>query len=119
VSPEAACALGANVLKWGVLPVSPEGPRAQGANLLTCGVLPVSPEGPRAQGASVLTCGVVSHRFNCGAPGKLFRCLELAQLTEGGLGRSKPMTNLIESTVTHCVECIYYIQALLSCLPQK
>ncbi len=53
---------------------------------------------------------------NCGATGKLFRCFELAQLTEGGLGHSKPATNLIESTVTHCVEYFYYIQALESCL---
>ncbi len=45
--------------------------------------------------------------------------LWLAQLTEGGLGRSKPVTNLGESTVTHCVEYFSYIQALLSCLPQK
>ncbi len=49
----------------------------------------------------------------CGAPGILFRCFELAQLTEGGLG---PATNLIESTVTQCVKYFYYIQALLSCL---
>ncbi len=48
-----------------------------------------------------------------------FRCFELAQLTEGGLGRSKPATNLIKSTVTHCVEYFYYIQAFKSCLPQK
>ncbi len=42
--------------------------------------------------------------YCCGAPGKLFRCFELAQLTEGGLGRSKSATNLIESTVTHYEE---------------
>jgi hypothetical protein len=34
---------------------------------------------------------------NCGAPGNLFRSLELAQLTGGGLGRSKPATNLMQA----------------------
>ena len=33
------------------------------------------------------------------------------------LGRSKPATNSqAQALATHCVECFYYIQALLNCL---
>ncbi len=52
---------------------------------------------------------------SCGALGNLFRCFELAQLTGGGLGRSKPATNLMQAH-QHTVWRFYYIQALLNCL---
>jgi hypothetical protein len=58
----------------------------------------------------------------CGVPGKLFRCFELAELTEGGLGCSKPATNLSESTVTHCVVYVFLLYSslkILSCLLLK
>ncbi len=34
---------------------------------------------------------------HCGAPRNLFRCFKLAQLTGGGVGRSKPATNLMQA----------------------
>jgi len=41
-----------------------------------------------------------------------------AQLAKGkSLGRSKPATkSQIQALATHCVDCFYYIQALLNCL---
>jgi hypothetical protein len=50
---------------------------------------------------------------------KEYHCAaKLAQLAKGkSLGRSKPATNSqIQALATHCVDYVYYIQALLNCL---
>jgi hypothetical protein len=56
--------------------------------------------------------------YDYGAPGILFRCFELAQLTEGGLGRSKPATNLIKSR-KHSNTCVEDSTVLYSSLTEQ
>jgi hypothetical protein len=70
----------------------------------------------RYQTVSALALAHRKYRIaDCGAHGKLFRYFELAQLTGGGLGCSKPATNLMQAH-QHAVWRFYYIQALLNCL---